>query len=951
MNQNNEEFLISLSDLLQLFKRSKKQIAFAFIICALLAALYSLTKPVSYVVTGSFREKASSDAGASDSFSTLKIFGLSENSSSEVVAWMQSRTLMEKLIKKFSLQGQIGKVSRSIDTLQRARENLIVEIALWRKQKRPSLPDIRQDILIQDVVYPYEYPLQLTITPLDEKSYEVKEKKKIVGEGRFGEPFKGETFSFTLLAQQPELTRYNLTLWPMWKITEDLLQSIQIKPDLKDKSLFIIKCFNRNRHAACSYVNQLMDLYVEHIRHEHRFLLTAHLDYLQKRQDEMNEKLKSVLEKHVSTLSVDLSSSGFPSSQSVIEFLSETVQRHTKGLYTIEMEISRLKGFQNSGYAYHDRYRSDDDPYTINATLAEIRQLKKQADTIELALKNHPSKQELLSQKEQFKDLIAKHEHLQLYSGEVKELIAQLSGKKLIKKEYQIFHEPLYIAGVWNDRLKEIGSRCYSTDSEEYRSCASQFQMYLNNLDHFFEVYDKTLKERITHQQNPPDEMQGINLSVVQEIYVQYSKMLGDIEANRHQYEYVVQEIKKPSFEISSLSTLIQDPISQDMVKRATEIELTLSDEGNRSFKEQERLRGELAGLRSFLEGHIRQSLELLKIREKLMEEKSHKLQQTTLELIQQQISILEKYLEDFIETRLANLEQEKIFIHQQQKNLQREMADIPGKWVSEKMIDQQILLNQNLMSELTKLVENKNITSNLEVVRSSPVDMAFPPAHPKAPRLFLYTLFGGIMGLFFSCAFFFCRALLTGLEVSADNLRLSKQHVSGQLSHELETLRSLLAYFEASKPGGRDMLLILGEGPNYSDRVATLLSMMGFSVLVLPLSFQKEGEGLLQFLETQVKEPKIHKKGAYDEIEPGGVSLYSSEWVGSHRFQALYEELSKRYDWIICYSSASPLSAEAQALKTKFDRIAITLGREKLHDLLFWMGETEKKISFLMTI
>lgn len=937
-----EEFLISIPDLFHLFKKSKKPILMGVVICALLGAFYALTKPTCYIATGSFREKSTTDAGTSESFSTLKIFGLSE-SSSDVSSWMQSRNLMEKLAKKLSLQAQIAKPSM---IFWQIRDNIVADLALWRKLKRPSLPDSKEDILVQDLSYPLEHPTQLSIQLLDGDSYQVKEKNRIIGTGRFGEPFQGEAYSFTLTADRPGEKLYKMVLWPLWKTVDDLIGTIKVKVDLKDKSLYIIKCFHPNRAAASLYINQLMDLYLEHIRHEHRFLLTEHLGYLQKRQDEMNGKLKEVLQKHVSTLSFDLSSSGFPSSQSVIEFLSETAQNHTKGLYSIEMEIARLKSFRDSGYAYHDRYRSEDDPHTINAALAEIRQLKKQADTVELALKNRPSQEELLTQKEQFTGLMSKYQNLQIYAGEVKEMLAKLNAKQPIRKDYQIFHEPLYIAGVWNERLKEIAK---SPHSEEYLACAGQFQMYLHNLDHFFDVYDKTLKERLTHQQNPPDEMLGINLTVVQDVYVQYSKLLNEIEANRRQYEYVVQEINKPSFELSSLSTLIQDPISQEMVKKASQIELTLNDEGNRSQREQERLKGELLGLRGFLEGHIRQSLELIKIREKLMEEKSRKLQQTTLELIQQQISILEKYLQDYIDTRLANLEQEKVFIHKQQKNLQREMADIPGKWVSEKLIDQQLLLNQHLITELAKLVENKNITSNLDVVRSSPVDIATPPVHPKPPRILLFTLLGAFMGLFFTCSYFFGRTLLTGLTVSEDNLRLAGQHVAGGLGGDnLETLRSLLAYIGK----GRDLLLILGEGPNYAEQLATLLAMMGNSVLLLPLSFRGgQGDGLLPYLEGRVKEPKIHKKGAYDEIEAGGESLYASEWAGSHRFQQLYEELSKRYDSIIAYSFAKPLSAEAVALGTKFERIAITLQEEKLHELNFWLQEAkEKRISFLIT-
>ncbi len=929
-----EEFLITLADLFHLFKRSKRKIGLACFAFALIGALFGLSRPAVYVAKGSFRDKAPSESNnAQDVSASLKILGLSETGTSEALSWMQSRHLIGKLVKRLSLQAEIQNKNSLFD---RFRDNLKVEKALWMNEKRPSLADLEKEMVVQTVNYQAEYPTELTVTPLDSLAYQVSNKGKVIGSGRFGEPFQTDNYSFTLAApKNPKACR--LTLWPQWKVVDDLVKTLQIKADTKDKTLFNLTYAHRDRSLACSCVNELMELYLEHMRYQHRFLLQEHLSYLQKRQDEMNENLKTVLEEHVSTLSSDLSTSGFPSTQSVIEYLSETLLQYTKSLHLIEMEIIRLKNFRDSGFAYHDQYRSEDDPYTINATLAEIRQLKKQSDVIELALKNNAPEQNLLAK---FADLMKEHKNIHTYSDEVKEILEKLKGKQPLEKEYSLFQEPRYIAGVWKDRLQD------SVEEADYRLCSSHFQLYLGHLDHFFDVYEKTLKERITHQQNPPDELQGMTLDTAQEVYSGYCKMQSDIESTRRQFEYVLDQMQNPQFEISSLSAILSDPVSQKMIEKASNVELLLKEEGNRSGREQDRLKAELATHRGFLQTHIRQSLELVKIREKLMHEKSYHLQQATLELIQQKISILEKYLEDFIETRLANLEQEKLFIYQQQAGLQQEMGKIPGKWVSEKMIDQQVKLNQQLMSELTKLVENKNISTNLEAVRSTPVDMALPSIHPRSPKIVFFSLLGAFLGLFFSCSYLFGRTMIDGLPVSRDNLRLSGQHVSGT-TQDLETLRSLMAYFEMAKPQG-DLLLILGRSPNYAEELATLLAMMEFRVLLLPLSFDKPGgEGLLAYLQGQ-NLPKIHKKGGFDYIEPGGVSAYSSELIGTQRFQKLYKDLSDRYDWVIAYTTASPLSAEAKAVSANFDRIAITLQEEKFEEILPWIKES-KKITWII--
>jgi uncharacterized protein involved in exopolysaccharide biosynthesis len=925
-----QDFVLSLNDLFSLYKRSKRKICYTIISFAVLGALFGLFRPIVYIAKGTFRDKATSESNTQDVSASLKILGLNETAS-EAQAWMKSRFLIHKLIKRLSLQAEVQKRGGAISAyFDRLRDNIKVEKAFWMKLKKPSLPDLEREIVVAMVDYREEFPTELSIEPIDAASYRVLDKKKILGVGQFGEPFQAAKFSFTLLADK-KASPHQLVLWPQWKIADDFISNFLIKPDTKDKTLYNLTFADRDRYRASESINDLMHLYLDHMRYEHRFLLQEHLSYLQKRQDEMNQNLKGALEEHVSTLSTDLSTSGFPSTQSVIEYLSETSLQYTKNLHLIEMEITRLQNFRAAGLTYHDQYRSEDDPHTINAALAEIRQLKKQADVLELALKNNTTEQDIFLQRGKFADLMKEHQSVLAYSKEVKEMLEKLKGKLPLEGDYKLFQEPRYIAGVWNDRLQEIWREYCSVDHSSYRLCSSHFQLYLNNLEHFLDVYDKTLKERITHQQNPPDEWQGMNLQTAQEVYGGFCKSLGEIESSRRQFEYVLEQMENPAFEISSLSAVLEDPVSQRLIEKASQLELLLKEEGNRSNKEQERLKNELAGHRGFLQTHMHQSLELMKIREKLLHEKTYHLQQTTLELTQQQISILEKYLEDFIETRLANLEQEKQFIHQQQEKLNQEMGKIPAKWVSEKMIEAQVKTNQQLMAELTRLVENKNISTNLEAVRSTPVDLATPAVHPRQPRILLLAFLGGILGCFFSCFYLFGKAIIYGFPMSEDNLRLAKQHVSG-------SLRSLLAYFEAGlpSPSCRDLLLVLGRGSNYAPSLAELLAKMEYRVLILPLSFDLDSQ------------PRINKKGSYDCIEAGRASQYTSELVATQRFQKFYNELKSHYDWVIAYTTALPSSAEAEAISMHFERIACTLDQEKMQELLPWM-EGKKKITFLI--
>src|SRR5262249_50088821 len=161
----------------------------------------------------------------------------------------------------------------------------------------------------------------------------------------------------------------------------------------------------------------------------------------------------------------------------------------------------------------------------------------------------------------------------------------------------------------------------------------------------------------------------------------------------------------------------------------------------------------------------------LCHLREKLIQDKIRGIQHVILELIQQNISILEKYLEDYIATRLANLEQERQIIVQHQEQLYQEIAAIPSSWVSEKMIHQHVELSEKLMAEVAKMVEAKNISTNLEVVQSTPVDYAALPIHPKPPHVVLFTVLGAFLGMIFSGGYLFGSAMIKGLKISLEQL------------------------------------------------------------------------------------------------------------------------------------------------------------------------------------
>ncbi len=55
---------------------------------------------------------------------------------------------------------------------------------------------------------------------------------------------------------------------------------------------------------------------------------------------------------------------------------------------------------------------------------------------------------------------------------------------------------------------------------------------------------------------------------------------------------------------------------------------------------------------------------------------------------------------------------------------------------------------------------------------------------------------------------------------------------------------------------------------------------------------------------------------------------------IHSRQFRAICEEFASKYDWIIAVRRVQPASAEAQSLCHLFNRIAVTVSKEKLAEL-----------------
>lgn len=974
-----EEFLLTFSDLVSIIRKNKKKFISSMLICASLAFLYGVTKPIMYEAEGTFKEEGRSPSGLNSSLSAT-FFMLSDASDGNALSIMRSRRLVEDLIKDQGLQGHIIKVQQKFPLIpiETIKNNLLTEYALLTRSRRPILKDVDPDFKFEEIVYRGEVPIALRLYVLSPETFAVyDQQKKLLGEGTFGQSFKKNDYAFTLLqAHESPISHgeYELILLPLAQTAKELSKFFTVEGDRIDKGILKITYRNRDRKQAAAHINALMALYQHYIECKHEQACEKQVKYLIQRQNEMAKVLETMMEAYAVTLSTDLSSTGFASSEKAMDFLASNQHQLKQKLFAITLEIQRLERAQLEGSS-DGIFSSLNHIDTLDKLGAEKRQLKQQADSLDLMIRSHPNQTE-----EFHKSFAAQLEELDAIKQTLQEsqlALASLQRNEVPSKHSKLADDSKYIFSAWRDKLAKAQealtdhpptaeSKCQS----DWEECKSGLISYLTHLNHYLNVYQRNIEEKLAHQQTPSTEFQGINLNIARELYISYNRDLSLLESRSNQHEFILSQLDEPTFEISSLSTILNDPLSTEMIAKTSNVILALKDQDNRSTKEQERLNIELDIQKGFLQTHIEQSMALLRLHQSFLKEKIQSLQSMTLSLIQEEISILDHHIKEYISNTLGNLQKEKELIADNLAELRMEMAAFPQKWAAEQLIHQQMEVNKSLVAEVSKLVESKNIANNLEKLQSAPVDIASPPLHPKSPHLFMLTVIGAALGGLITFAWTIAHTVIHGIPVSSHLLKTNGLNVCGPLhpnriyqgnlqkdpllDTDLSTLRRLTVFMESNATfASHACLLLEGKGPNYASSLAELLARRGLRTLVLELRFDETdgSAGVLQYLEGKVQEPFISSIDEYDKISTGGVCRLANELICSHRFKQLISSLTERYDWVLVNSSVTVKSAEADALLDLFPLAAITVQDGTIQDLqrvLLRVREEKNVVTFL---
>lgn len=966
MDKFSSELKFAFSDFIKLLKRNKKTVFLSILTIAFLCFLLAVTRPVNYLLQASFRDKGKTKANIQTSLSELLINPASSHDS-EAISVMKSRFLLSKVIQSMNIQGKIWKAENSYPQAKNAYDNLLAEWAYWNNWQIPILTDPKAALQLDQIVYEGEIKQIFFLTVEDSHTFSVRsEKGQEMGKGSIGEPFYYQNLIFTV--RNPDETPleeddvYIALIEPMSNMIQLIQKNLVITVDKDDKSLLKLQYKHRDRHFAKNFLNQLMNAYQGHLEDDHEISSIAQVNYLERRQQDAGEALEVLMDSYVKNVSHDMSVSGFTSLQQEMDFLAANLASNQQKLTEIELETRRLKNINCDECVHYDSYTGRGDPAIINHLLTEIRSLKQASDSLELALQTQPETSSQTTEallEKNFKNL----ESINRCSSETDLLIACLHKKGIEPPKLEALNQAGYPLSAWLASYIEKETSWLNSEDpkkkpllyQDFKRFKEHFFSYLETFRRLLKIQESTLQQKMrTHGSSKP-EFGGISLETSKNLYITFVKELNDIEAKGKQHRFVLDQMQDPDFELSSLTALLSDPVSLERIATATQIVINIKDEDNRTQKELDRLAEELELQKIFLQAHIRQMAELLDLQTGSIRDKITAIQNTTLDLTHQQISLFKKHLGDYIGSRINNLSNEKKLLEDHQAALHERMATIPPKWASEQILNQNLVLQQKFLENLAAMVESKNITKNLEMVQSSPLDHAVAPLHPNPPRLVFFSIFGAVLGFLGASAFLFTRTMIRGIPASQDNLRLARFHVSGAISslhgdeisatapmldNDLDTLRRLIARYEQEGPIQKPAKMILiapGNGPDFSNTLAKLFAKKGQSTLKLQLGFKNETkpDGLLQYLEGKVPLPEIEKLDGFDFIPSGGTSRYREELLRSPRFIQLLEKLKPSYHWIIGVSPVKIPSAEAENLAKLFDGMAVVVTNETLQNLI----------------
>jgi uncharacterized protein involved in exopolysaccharide biosynthesis len=410
---------------------------------------------------------------------------------------------------------------------------------------------------------------------------------------------------------------------------------------------------------------------------------------------------------------------------------------------------------------------------------------------------------------------------------------------------------------------------------------------------------EKSLRENSEWIQTVQNELTGMSIESARKQFDGYSTQFDELHTQLKQVMFMRDHLFDPHFEISTLSNILSDSITQQMVQKSTDLEAQLHDDMHHSLRDRDRLTVTLNIHKRFLQAHLDQTLQLGKIRIDLIKEKLSSLYSVMKTLLTQEQEVLKGKISE----------------------LKQSMQSLPDLWVNENRLKFKSELTKGMMEGLVGIAETKNLSHHLYQVESRPLDKAKPPLEFVKPRLIIKSTLAFFLGVLILSLFSIIYAFIKGFPLTLTTLKQLGAHVSGMLSQEsqLETHRRAAAFL--LEPHGKGTVAVIGESQTlFFPQLTALLNKYHKTCCVVDCSFGKiisadDQPGLFQVLNGSPATEMVRNFPTYDFLPVGASSPDSVEYLKSSEFKKLLVELSNRYDFIFLLSRTSLDSLESEAI------------------------------------
>ena len=885
-------------DVKRLFKRKKKFYVKFFLSSFFVALALYLFQAPRYKATAVFRQASQPKDQKELIRSFLQSSSLlpSEGSAKSI---FESRTLLKEVVEFLGLQ--IQSPSQRFLPL---KDSLFAEMGF-------KIPD-RKLFHFSHVFSGVEEKASFFLIFLNDHTFEVlNRKKQKISLGRIGEPVQYENTSFVLeqISEKVKVGNlYPLELYPWTDTVKKMLANLEVKKSKADENVLQLTFVSPDATTSASALNCLMQFYQNYIKQENEDLSRVHKEYLGRRQKELLFEFEQSLEKHRDFLSESLAASGFMTLKQEVDLLEKPSEEYLNRLYDLDLQLSRLVSSKESK-GQNERKKKGNQVSSLEKVYGS-----KELQCLEVDLQERKA---------------ARGE-----TRSIQKLLAFLESKN--SSEFK---------GQWPKDLSSTliaGLEDLSKSLTVYRSLQSEKDPLL-----FLDIQQKkvVLKERVEEELGKKqggqsfEELEGMSPETIQKLYIEYNQQLDSLRVYIEQLSDVKEQILLPHFEITSLSGLLTDSVSQEMILKASSRALELQDKLNHSAKDIERIQAALDVQKRFLLQHIEQVLLMQKMRVALIEEKTASLEKASIHQL-----VLEKKL-----------------VEEQLQALQERMKPLPEKWKRENELVMKKDLSLSMIAGLTQLAESKNVQHQLFQVESKPIDFAFVPYKSHKRSAFAFSL---IIALFSSGVFFMkdlLKWLAKGNVLTEDFAKNLGMRVCGSMNgfdelQDLETIRKIAFFLGNSLPlnKGISASIISSGAFSLHRKVAELLAIRGLKVLVIecstePLNRDPIQGGLYEYLSKLEDLPCVLREGNFDLIKAGSYHGNFVEWLFRKEFQELVENSRRSYDLVLLSMRANPTDVSCDCLKKVSDLYVFHVCEEIVwEDVSDWMGSNSNSIALV---